>query len=572
MTMLIRPAARTAAIALTLVLLGGGTALYAQPSADSPSDAKPAETNVADDPAARLVLEQEQLSDRFKRLEEVMLRLAELTAPNDPRRAELLLKAVRQGKEELLGLKFARIVELLQKDRLKGAADQQDELAKGLNQLLDLLLSEDREKRVKSEQARIKEYLKRINNLIKSEKAVQGQTEQGGNAKRLADQQEKIADKTGELADDIDRDEQADRGDGEPSADGESKEGESGKDGKEDEKPKDAEKGQPSEGEGQQEGDEQQSKQGEGQQGEGKPKEGEQGENQQGQPSDGQQGEGQQGQQGQPQEQNPAQKRLEAAEERMREAQEHLEQAERDEAVEEQQKALAELEQAKAELEEILRQLREEELERMLAYLEARFRKMLEMQLEVYAATEQLDKIPEDDRERSFEIDSGRLSREESRIVAEADNALALLREEGSAVAFPEAVMQMREDMEQVVVRLARTQVGALTQGIEEDIIAALEELIEALQKAQKELEQKQAKPQPAQSPSDDPALIDMLAELKMLRSLQMRVNRRTQRYSALIDGDQAEAAELLEALAELSERQERIHRATRDIAVGRNE
>ena len=56
----------------------------------------------------------------------------------------------------------------------------------------------------------------------------------------------------------------------------------------------------------------------------------------------------------------------------------NLEEAKRKDAAEEQQEAIRELEQAKAELEKILRQLREEELERMLVMLEARFRKMLD--------------------------------------------------------------------------------------------------------------------------------------------------------------------------------------------------
>jgi hypothetical protein len=57
-----------------------------------------------------------------------------------------------------------------------------------------------------------------------------------------------------------------------------------------------------------------------------------------------------------------------------------------------------------------------------------------------------------------------------------------------------------------------------------------------------------------------------------MIRSLQMRVNRRTQRYSDLIDGEQAEVPELLEALSQLAERQDRIYRATRDIVTGKNQ
>ena len=136
--------------------------------------------------------------------------------------------------------------------------------------------------------------------------------------------------------------------------------------------------------------------------------------------------------------------------------------------------------------------------------LETRFRKMLDQQVEVYEGTKKVDKTPQADRDRDDEIEAGRLSRKESQIAAEADKALAVLREEGSAVAFPEAVTEMREDMEQVVVRLAQAKVGDVTQGIETDIIAALEEMIASLQKAQKDLEQKSKQGQPPPSGEQD--------------------------------------------------------------------
>ena len=126
------------------------------------------------------------------------------------------------------------------------------------------------------------------------------------------------------------------------------------------------------------------------------------------------------------------------------------------------------MEQAKAELERVLRQLREEELERTLTQLAARFRKMLEMQTAVYDGTVRLDQVPEAQRTHDHEIESARLSREESQIVHEVEKALSLLREEGSSVAFPEAVEQMRDDMRQVAERSAAIKVEKLTQGIEE--------------------------------------------------------------------------------------------------------
>ncbi len=255
----------------------------------------------------------------------------------------------------------------------------------------------------------------------------------------------------------------------------------------------------------------------------------------------------------------------------MEEAKKKLEEAEREGAVEKQEEAIRELEQAKAELEEILRQLREEEILRTLAMLEARFRKMLDMQRNVYDGTVRLDKVPVADRSYNHEIESSRLSGKETEIVVEADKALLLLREDGTAVAFPEALRQVRDDMQQVVFRLAQTKVSQVTQAIEEDIIAALEEMIEALQKAQEDMEQQQQQSQPSQSQPQDPPLIDVLAELKMIRALQMRVNTRTDRYAKLIDGEQAERQELIEALQRLAERQQRIHEVTRDLEMERN-
>ena len=274
----------------------------------------------------------------------------------------------------------------------------------------------------------------------------------------------------------------------------------------------------------------------------------------------------------------PARKRIQAAEEKMRDAQRKLEEARRNDAREAQRAAEAELEKAIAELEEILRQLREEEIERMLAMLEARFRKMLEMQLRVYESTIRLDKTPEEQRTPAYDIQAARLSGDQRKIVVEADRAMLLLREEASSVAFPEAVDQMRDDMDQIANRLAAVKVGRLTQGLEEDVIAALEEMIESLQKAQQDAEQRRQQQQQQQpmQPGDQP-LVDELAELKMIKALQLRVNKRTQRYALLLENEddpvgQVTDSELGEFLRQLSEKQKRIFEVTRNIVLGKNQ
>jgi hypothetical protein len=258
----------------------------------------------------------------------------------------------------------------------------------------------------------------------------------------------------------------------------------------------------------------------------------------------------------------------------MEQAREKLDDAERVGAVDLQREALRALEQAKAELERILRQLREEELERTLTQLAARFKKMLEWQIAVHEGTVRLDNVPQAERDHDDEIESARLSRQESQILHEADKALLLLREEGSSVAFPETIEQMRGDMQQVVEWLAAVKVDKMTQVVEEDIIAALEETIDSLEKAIKDLEKKRTPrgQQPSAGQPAEPPLVDKLAELKMIRALQVRINKRTQRYGEMIEGEQAEAAELLEALEELSRRQQRVYKATADLEQGRND
>ncbi|MBX9788026.1 MAG: hypothetical protein K2Y37_03860 [Pirellulales bacterium] len=579
----------------------GAAAPAAEAAGAKPAEAAPAESATGAEtqpsPESELALVEQELADRFRRFEDVLLRLAEITAAEDPQRAALLRRAVASSKQKLVGVQFERLVELLKEDKLATALTNQGDLLGDLSALLDLLSSEDRAKQLESEQARLKAFLKEVNKLIREQQGLNAQTERASDPGSLSGRQGELAGRTGKLAGDI-------KASGENKPD-ESKpaEDESGDDGEKPESDKPSEDqpaedkpGEPKPSESKpgesQPGESKpgESKPGESQPGESKPGESQPGEPQEGQPQEGQPqpGQPQPGQPGQPQdgqpgqspdqqqpqdETAPARQRLSAAEARMRNAQERLEKAKRDEAADEQQAALRELEQAKAELERILRQMREEEMARTLAQLEARFRKMLEEQVVIYEGTLRLDRVPAAARGRSHEIEGGRLSRGESQLVLEADKALAILREDGTAVAMPEAVLEVRQDMEQVTLRLAQLQVDELTQGIEQDIIAALEEMIEALEKAQDELEQQRNEQQPPGQPGEpqEPPLVDQLAELKMIRSLQMRINRRTQTYGRLVEGEQASRPELLEALQQLAERQERLERSTHDIATGKN-
>jgi hypothetical protein len=94
--------------------------------------------------------------------------------------------------------------------------------------------------------------------------------------------------------------------------------------------------------------------------------------------------------------------------------------------------------------------------------------------------------------------------------------------------------------------------------------------MVAALQKAQKDQRQRRGG---GGGGGQDQPLLDSIAELKMIRALQMRVNTRTERYSKLLEdgAEQAEAPELAEAVQRLGQREDRIYRTTRDIVVGKN-
>ena len=82
-------------------------------------------------------------------------------------------------------------------------------------------------------------------------------------------------------------------------------------------------------------------------------------------------------------------------------------------------------------------------------------------------------------------LEISKIVRDQNEVVMEAREAAELLAEEGSTVVFPAIVEDMIGDMENVAGRLTEGRTAVYTQQIETDIIATLEELIEALKEEQ---------------------------------------------------------------------------------------
>lgn len=520
-----------------------------------------------------------RLAERYDRLEILAGRLAELSGATQPRRAELLRQLVAAGRQRNVPGQFDEIIAALGDGSYSTAVDGQTRLQADLEKLLDLLLQEDRDRQLDAERKRILRYLQDLNRLIRLERGVKARTDGGDDEAELSADQQRVSEDTQALEQKIQDDEAAAK----PNEERPESKANKSPQGDKPPSPSEGEQGaesQPSPGQPSDDSKPSESKPGEQQSGEPQPSEqsGEQqsGESQPGQPQPGQPS--QPGESSSEQPQSPPSatpmertaERLRRAQERMKDAEKKLKESQRGGAAEQQGQAVEELEQAKAELEKILRQLREEELERMLVLLEARFRKMLDEQTAVYEETKHLDASKAEAHE--IEISAGRLSRREALIVREADRALVLLREDGTSVAFPEAVEQARDDMQQIAERLNRVKTDLLTQGMEEDVIAALEELLATVRQQLDQLRDQKSQQQPGGGAPGEQPLVDQLAELRMIRALQTRVNRRTQQYGALIPGEQATASDLLQLLDDLSLRQAKIFEATRDLETGANQ
>lgn len=554
----------------------------------SGQDGKPV---VATGPKKELPLDigQQAVLSRFDRFEKELVQMAEQLRKADPERAELLFRTHSKSQQERVIGQMRIIQELLagKTQQFGDSIQRQEELVASLVTLLDLLQSENRISEIEAERARVKEILKNVNKLIGKEKDVRANTERGADPNKSSKDQEGVAKEAGKLIDDVkqqDAKKQSERESNNPAAnqkDDKNSEKPPGEDGDQKEptpsKDGDADPKEPNEN-GSKKGDSKDGPPKPGKPEDGDPKAGEPSE---GDPKDGdpQDGEKQSGkpQEGQPNEQQnqpqtPGREDLEEARQEMEKAiQELKEKKDRSKASKHQDEAIRQLLEAKEKLEEILRQLREEEKSLTLASLESRFRKMLSMQLLVYQETVRLEKEA-DGKDANLIARGKQLATSEEEIVQEVDKALVVLREEGSSVAFPEAVEAIREDAASIVQLLDQGKAGELTQTLEQAVIEAIEEMVDALQKEmekKKDEEQQQSEQQQGQ-PQDKP-LVDALSELKMLRSLQLRINRRTRQLGRMIEGDQAGEPELLKQLKTLSGRQSRIQRATYDLSTGRN-
>jgi hypothetical protein len=274
--------------------------------------------------------------------------------------------------------------------------------------------------------------------------------------------------------------------------------------------------------------------------------------------------------------QAPGRKSVQEAYPHQQEAEEELKKNARPKASKQQDSAIEKLAKAIEELEKRLKQLREEEMLKLLANLEARCSQMLRMQTEVYESTKQIHAgiLKNSNQKGTADHQKSQQQAEREReIVVEAEKALKLLEAEGSAVAFARVLEEVRDDMVAVKRRLDATVVDTDTQAIEENVIAMLKDMIAALKKAQQDIQDGKNDPNNNQnSGKQNQKLINLLQELKLVRAMQLQVNTRTKMYGNKTPGEQSADPIVSAELKQLSARQAKLQDMLQKITAGMNQ
>ena len=550
------------------------------------------------------------ISGRYARFERMLTQMADILGRQDPERADLLRRAIGKGREDQVKEDIEKVVELLSKSELGTATEKQTEIVASLETLLKLLQSEDRRSSVEREQERLNGLLKDVRSILAEQKsaraatqnseapsnAAPGQQKALEGAKKTLDSMKEHDDQQAEAEQGDDKEGDEDKNpDGSEESDGKgtgkSKDGKSAKgkstEGKPGEEKKDGDtKGTDPEGKDQEDkkkGDEEpkgdsapNSKPAEGEPKDGESKDGKDGKSKGSGSKSEQKSSGKKKSGGKSGEksgkdepkQTPGREQLENAQQQMERALEELKEQEREKALEHEDEALEELHEAASELEEMLKQLREEEKEMLLASLEARFQRMLIAETQIQEGTVSLAATPQKDWLNQYYGRCRELAQQQTELASECAQTVNLLREDGTSVSILLAVEDIEADMGSVSGWLQESKVGDLTQSVENDIIESLKQLIETTQKEMQEMKEQQQQSQQQQGSPQKPGLVEQIAEIKMLRNLQLQVNRRTKQVDVLLQSASSEdLPSLKKQVHDLAVRQRRLIETAKELA-----
>ncbi|MCH8852504.1 MAG: hypothetical protein IID41_07585, partial [Planctomycetes bacterium] len=119
---------------------------------------------------------------------------------------------------------------------------------------------------------------------------------------------------------------------------------------------------------------------------------------------------------------------------------------------------------------------------------------------------------------------------------------------------LPQLVEYLRDDMLALAERLADSKVGSRTQAAEEDIVATIEDILDAIEQSESQADPAQDQnQQDQQGQPGEPGLLPTSAELKLLARLQTRVSRRTKAFQRTRESDPGQLSRLAEKQTDIA-------------------
>lgn len=447
----------------------------------------------ADQPS--LADRQQSIHERVQRLEATMLKLSKLLGPQEPDKAERLRGALEQSGKDRIRARVEELVALLRSQDFADADRKQEALLGDLEGLLQTLTSRDDElQRRREERQRLEKLKRTIRVLMEDQTQSLYHTQHADKQMEPGDEASSAqsVEPSEALAEQLRRLERLQR-DLQRRADDVNK------------------NMQP----------------------------------QQGKPGDS------------PSKPTPGNEQMQRAADQMRQAGDRLSESKPGDAKDRQQESLDEMQKALDELDDALRQTRKDEIEQTLDALQTRLQQMLQREQEVAAV---LDGWLGKDAATRGPDDFVALTdaaKTQQQVTDEGNQALALMLDEGSTIIVPELLRQMVSDMTAVRGDLNVSKPTEQTRKTLRDVIDLLTELLDAIDKKREDdrkQDDQQQQPQQQQQQQEQ-TLLPKSAELKMLRSSQMRLNQRT-----------PAADESATVLADLSARQRRLSELTRQM------
>ena len=174
-----------------------------------------------------LTQRQAGVTERYQRLEELLLRLADMEAAENPERSALLKRAARQSRDKFVLEKLRTATDSLRTEEFQKAVQNQESATEELSALLTLLMSEDRSQRIRDEKERYQKLIKDLKRNLNNQRSARARTENDADLEDVQQEQKSVTERSQELKDRLSQDNAANQAAPSESEPGESEPGES---------------------------------------------------------------------------------------------------------------------------------------------------------------------------------------------------------------------------------------------------------------------------------------------------------------------------------------------------------